>query len=71
MRKQVAFDLDEALDTIDLTFNGYVPSEEALEFFLLMRLVTGEDFEFNTPLNWNPSFQFASLSSDLANRLHK
>lgn len=22
-------------------------------------------------LNWNPSFQFASLSSDLANRLHK
>lgn len=24
-----------------------------------------------SPLNWNPSFQFASLSSDLANRLHK
>lgn len=24
-----------------------------------------------TMLNWNPSFQFASLSSDLANRLHK
>lgn len=24
-----------------------------------------------TGLNWNPSFQFASLSSDLANRLHK
>ena len=22
-------------------------------------------------LNWNPSFQFVSLSSDLANRLHK
>ena len=22
-------------------------------------------------LNWNPSFQFASLSSDLANRLQK
>lgn len=25
----------------------------------------------NMELNWNPSFQFASLSSDLANRLHK
>ena len=25
----------------------------------------------NRTLNWNPSFQFASLSSDLANRLHK
>ena len=25
----------------------------------------------NYKLNWNPSFQFASLSSDLANRLHK
>nr|DAZ00295.1 MAG TPA: hypothetical protein [Caudoviricetes sp.] len=26
---------------------------------------------YHTMLNWNPSFQFASLSSDLANRLHK
>ena len=26
---------------------------------------------FDAMLNWNPSFQFASLSSDLANRLHK
>ena len=26
---------------------------------------------FDSELNWNPSFQFASLSSDLANRLHK
>ena len=25
----------------------------------------------SSKLNWNPSFQFASLSSDLANRLHK
>ena len=29
------------------------------------------DINFITLLNWNPSFQFASLSSDLANRLHK
>ena len=48
--KAVAFDLDAALDTLDLTFNGYRPSAEALEFFVLMRLVTGEDFEFDTPL---------------------
>ena len=27
--------------------------------------------EEHSVLNWNPSFQFASLSSDLANRLHK
>ena len=48
--KAVAFDLDDALDSLDLTFNGYRPSAEALEFFVLMRLVTGEDFEFDTPL---------------------
>jgi len=48
--KEYSFDLDEALDNIDLTFNGYVPSEHALEFFALMRVVTGEDFEYPTPL---------------------
>lgn len=50
MDKEYGFDLDEALDGIDLTFNGYVPSEYSLEFFALMRVVTGEDFEFPTPL---------------------
>ena len=31
-----------------------------------------DTFEYrDSVLNWNPSFQFASLSSDLANRLHK
>lgn len=44
------FDLDEALDSLDLTYNGYIPSEDALEFFVMMRLVTGSDFEFDTPL---------------------
>ena len=29
------------------------------------------EFKQQIVLNWNPSFQFASLSSDLANRLHK
>lgn len=44
------FDLDAALDSIDLTFPGYTPTEDSLEFFALMRLVSGEDFEFSTPL---------------------
>lgn len=47
--KEIEFDIDAALDTVDLSFPGYIPSEEALEFFLLMRLVGGEDFEFSTP----------------------
>ena len=43
-------------------------------------LAKKQDLEYNKDkvqhdrvpsLNWNPSFQFASLSSDLANRLHK
>lgn len=44
------FDLDKALDTIDLSFPNYTPTEDSLEFFALMRMVNGEDFEFNTPL---------------------
>jgi len=44
------FNVDLALDTINYSFPGYSPSEEALEFFNLMRLVQGKDFEFSTPL---------------------
>lgn len=44
------FDLDAALDSVDLSFKNYTPSEDSLEFFVLMRLVAGEDFEFSTPL---------------------
>ena len=44
------FDLDAALDSIDLTFPNYIPTEDSLEFFALMRLIAGEDFEFDTPL---------------------
>ena len=40
-------------------------SRSVSDFFALGFLVTA------VMLNWNPSFQFASLSSDLANRLHK
>lgn len=48
--KSAEFNLDKALDTFDPTFPGYVPSADAFEFYNLMRLVNGEDFEFNTPI---------------------
>ena len=48
--KTAEFNLDKALDTYDPTFPGYIPSADAFEFFNLMRLVNGEDFEFNTPI---------------------
>lgn len=44
------FDLDGALDTYDPTFPRYTPSRDAIEFFILMRLVQGSDFEFDTPI---------------------
>ena len=34
------------------------------------RYINNPEMIKNKVLNWNPSFQFASLSSDLANRLH-
>ena len=57
------FDLDAALDSIDLSFHGYVPTEQSLEFFALMRLVQGEDFEFSTPLfhYWLVDLLFGNL----------
>lgn len=60
------FDLDKALDSLDLTFNGYVPSEDSLEFFALMRLVQGEDFEFSTPLfhYWLVDLMFGNITRD-------
>ena len=60
------FDLDRALDTVDLTFHGYQPSDDALEFFVLMRLVAGEDFEFTTPLfhYWLVDLLFGKVTRD-------
>jgi len=46
----VKFDIDKALDSVDYSFPGYTPSGDALEFFNLIRLVQGKDFEFNTPM---------------------
>ena len=48
--KTAEFDLDGALDTYDPTFPRYTPSKDAFEFFILMRLVQGGDFEFDTPI---------------------
>lgn len=48
--KSAEFNLDGALDSYDPTFPRYTPSKDALEFFILMRLVEGKDFEFDTPI---------------------
>ena len=60
------FDLDAALDSIDLSFNGYSPTEDALEFFVLMRMVQGEDFEFETPMfhYWLVDLMFGNVTRD-------
>jgi hypothetical protein len=50
IKAAAVFDLDAALDSYDPTFPRYVPSEEAFEFFTLMRMVEGKDFEFSTPI---------------------
>lgn len=47
--KRLRFDVDEALDCIDLTFPNYTPSVEAFEFFNLVKLVMGKDFEISSP----------------------
>lgn len=48
--EKYAFSVDEALDNIDLTFGGYTPSEDALKFFNIVRLVLGEDPEVGNGL---------------------
>ena len=48
--EKYAFNVDEALDSIDLTFGGYTPSEDALKFFNIIRLVLGEDPEVDNSL---------------------
>ena len=65
-KKKPRFDLDKALDSIDLTFKGYVPTEDALEFFALMRMVQGTDFEFSTPLFhlWLVDLMFGNITKE-------
>jgi hypothetical protein len=44
------FDIDAALDCVDLRFTGYTPSQDAFEFFNLIRVFFGEDFEVPNPI---------------------
>jgi hypothetical protein len=44
-RPDYSFNVDEALNEIDLTFNGYTPSKDAIEFFNVIRLVLGTEPE--------------------------
>ena len=41
---RVKFDIDAALDSVDLEFKNYTPSVDAFEFFNLIRIFFGEDF---------------------------
>ena len=52
MSKQVVspFSIDDALDNVDLSFKNYTPSEQALEFWAIARLIKGEDFDVPNPL---------------------
>jgi len=50
VKAKATFDLDAALDSYDPTFPRYTPSQDAFEFFTLMRMVEGQDFEFSTPI---------------------
>ena len=43
------FSVDDALDSVDLTFPNYTPSKESLEFFNLIRIFMGKDFEVPNP----------------------
>lgn len=49
-RDMYEFSVDKALDSIDLTFNGYMPSRDAVDFFNVIRLVMGEDPEVDNGL---------------------
>jgi len=50
VKASAVFDLDGALDSYDPTFPRYAPSRDAFEFFTLMRMVEGRDFDFATPI---------------------
>lgn len=51
-------------DTTLVEYMMHIPKQEYEEMYAMIDLES-------SGLNWNPSFQFASLSSDLANRLQK
>ena len=50
MSKLNKFDVDAALDCVDLRFSNYTPSVKAFEFFNYIRVFMGQDFEIDTPM---------------------
>ena len=48
--EKYTFNIDDALDVVNLSFAGYTPSSDALEFWNIARLIKGEDFEVDNPL---------------------
>ena len=76
---QYKTEIGEDAFELNITYFGGIPNIEVEIDEIINELKTlkciskkseiiGETIQM---LNWNPSFQFASLSSDLANRLHK
>ncbi len=49
-RPDYSFNVDKALDNIDLTFANYTPSRDAIDFFNIIRMVLGEDPEVDNSL---------------------
>lgn len=45
MFKKGSFSIDDALDGIDMSYKNYTPSIESLEFFSIIKVFMGEDFE--------------------------
>ena len=43
-------EIDYLLDNIDLSFEGYIPSTDAIEFWSLARVIKGSDFPVGNPL---------------------
>jgi len=41
--RDYTFNVDHALDTIDLSFPNYTPSKDAVEYFIYMKLILGHD----------------------------
>lgn len=50
MSKLNKFDVDAALDCVDLKFSNYTPSAKAFEFFNYIRVFMGQDFEVDSPM---------------------
>ena len=65
-KEVVPFDIDAALDSINLSFPNYTPTEDSLKFFNIIRMVQGSDFEFNTPMVhfWLVDLVFGNITRD-------